>query len=185
MAEVHNNELPASTFADRIKVLIQRAGSATEIARRCGFSEGVVRSWRDGHTDPSRARCVTLAKTLGVSLVWLVAGEGQILADPSADTREDGSSLREEVAGRGSRLGMAASTLQASGHAVDSERLAVAMKVLQSNLALANSSLRMVDNTDLLADLYDILGPRGVMSDAEAMVSFNERLGRRLGSANA
>ncbi|MHC1480740.1 helix-turn-helix domain-containing protein [Frateuria aurantia] len=185
MAEVLNSDIPATTFADRIKVLIQRAGSATEIARRCGFSEGVVRSWRDGHTDPSRARCVTLAKTLGVSLVWLVAGEGQILADPSADVREGGSSLRDEVAGRGGRLGAAASALQVSGHAVDSERLSVAMKVLQSNLALANSSLRMVDNTDLLADLYDLLGPHGVLTDAEAMVAFNERLARRLGSAAA
>src|SRR3569623_1994831 len=70
-----------STFADRIKLLIQRVGSATEIARMCGFSEGVVRSWRDGNTDPSRARCVTLARTLGISLVWLVAGEGAILPD--------------------------------------------------------------------------------------------------------
>src|SRR3569623_1479209 len=70
-----------STFADSIKLLIERGGSATEIARRCGFSLGVVRSWRDGNTDPSRARCVTLARTLGISLVWLVAGEGAILPD--------------------------------------------------------------------------------------------------------
>src|SRR5690606_19011522 len=71
------------TFADRIRLLIQRVGSATEIARMCGFSEGVVRSWRDGNTDPSRARCVTLARTLGISLVWLVAGEGSIQIDPT------------------------------------------------------------------------------------------------------
>ena len=70
-----------STFAERIKLLIQRVGSATEIARMCGFSEGVVRSWRDGNTDPSRARCVTLARTLGISLVWLVAGEGAIMPE--------------------------------------------------------------------------------------------------------
>src|SRR5512142_1166364 len=79
----------AETFAERIKVLIQRVGSVTEIARMCGFSEGVVRSWRDGNTDPSRARCVTLARTLGISLVWLVAGEGAIQIDPTTNTRDD------------------------------------------------------------------------------------------------
>lgn len=72
------NQPASNSFADRIKLLIQRVGSATEIARMCGFSEGVVRSWRDGNTDPSRARCVTLARTLGISLVWLVAGEGSL-----------------------------------------------------------------------------------------------------------
>jgi ribosome-binding protein aMBF1 (putative translation factor) len=78
--------LPETNFSDRIKLLIQRIGSVTQIARMCGFSEGVVRSWRDGNTDPSRARCVTLARTLGISLVWLVAGEGSILADPIVAT---------------------------------------------------------------------------------------------------
>ena len=34
-------------------------------------SEGVVRSWRDGNTDPSRARCVTLARTLSMRTGWL------------------------------------------------------------------------------------------------------------------
>ena len=88
MQKISINE-SSSTFADRIKVLIQRVGSVTEIARMCGFSEGVVRSWRDGNTDPSRARCVTLAKTLGISLVWLVAGEGTIQTTDAMSSGED------------------------------------------------------------------------------------------------
>ena len=176
---------PGSTFADRIKLLIQRVGSATEIARLCGFSEGVVRSWRDGNTDPSRARCVTLARTLGISLVWLVAGEGAILPDVdqiggdeqfTSDTTHrmrlrasDGptASLGETVAG------------------VDSQRLNAAMRILQSELDLAGNPLSMAENTDLLAILYDALGPGGTRVDTDAMLSFNRQLSERIRRATA
>lgn len=89
MTKHHPVPATCESFADRIKVLINRVGSVTEIARRCGFSEGVVRSWRDGNTDPSRGRCVTLARTLGISLVWLVAGEGVVQADVPNAARDD------------------------------------------------------------------------------------------------
>lgn len=170
---------PAGTFADRIKVLIQRVGSVTEIARMCGFSEGVVRSWRDGNTDPSRARCVTLAKTLGISLVWLVAGEGSIQADAIASGDElpnaEASANRHR-----SKLRTAADTLHASGVAMDPHRLNTALRILQSELDLAESRLTLADNADMLADLYEILGPGGTDVDATAMVSFNQRLHERV-----
>jgi ribosome-binding protein aMBF1 (putative translation factor) len=170
------------TFADRIKVLIQQVGSVTEIARMCGFSEGVVRSWRDGHTDPSRARCVTLARTLGISLVWLVAGEGAMLADPSVNTTTDDQTSTEAVQTNRhrSKLHTAASTLQSSGMAVDTERLDVAMKILQSELALGGNQLSLTDSADLLAELYGILGPSGQGVDVSAMVAFNHRLAERI-----
>jgi hypothetical protein len=175
--ETPADEIPAAgnTFASRIKLLIQRVGSATEIARKCGFSEGVVRSWRDGHTDPSRGRCVTLAKTLGISLVWLVAGEGPIQLDPATGGNDDAQTSAESF----SRTGR----LRNSGtHAgtVDSQRLAAAMKILQSNLQLAESRLSLSENTDLLAELYDAMGPNGVIDDAEAMVAFNQHLSERI-----
>lgn len=171
---------PAGTFSDRIKLLIQRVGSATEIARMCGFSEGVVRSWRDGNTDPSRARCVTLARTLGISLVWLVAGEGAIQSDPSANSPDE--QYTELVTARPrARLGSATvSMLPAPDNGVDSQRLNTAMKILQSELELAGSPLTLADNTDMLTDLYDILGPGGLSVDTSAMVTFNQRLTKRI-----
>src|ERR1700744_4705930 len=140
----HLVEAPSGTFADRIKVLIQRVGSVTEIARMCGFSEGVVRSWRDGNTDPSRARCVTLAKTLGISLVWLVAGEGTIQTTDSMSSGEDQTSAETLANRHRSKLGTGA------------------------------------DTPDMLADLYEILGPGGTDVDATAMVGFNQRLHERV-----
>ncbi|GLQ92957.1 helix-turn-helix domain-containing protein [Dyella acidisoli] len=173
-------EPTTTTFADRIKVLIQRVGSVTEIARMCGFSEGVVRSWRDGNTDPSRARCVTLARTLGISLVWLVAGEGSMM-DPSAVVPDDmkGTNSSETIASRHrSKLRTAADTLEADS--VDVQRLNTALRILQSELDLADSHLTLAENSDMLAQLYNILGPGGNDVDAAAMVAFNHRLAERL-----
>jgi hypothetical protein len=179
-AQPDGTSIPTNTFAGRVKLLIQQVGSATEIARKCGFSEGVVRSWRDGHTDPSRGRCVTLAKTLGISLVWLVAGEGPIQADPLASSNDDSMlGTSAELLSR-SRLRSASASLHTNGNAVDPQRLAAAMKILQSNLQLADSRLSLADNTDLLAELYSVLGPGGVSDDPDSLVSFNQHLSDRI-----
>jgi hypothetical protein len=175
------HSVPVGNFSDRIKLLIQRVGSATEIARMCGFSEGVVRSWRDGNTDPSRARCVTLARTLGISLVWLVAGEGAIQIDAGANGRDDQYSTDTVSARHRAKLtSTAVAALPAQGNGVDGQRLNTAMKILQSELELADSRLTLADNTDMLADLYEILGPGGHNVDTRAMVTFNHRLADRI-----
>ncbi|WP_049620709.1 helix-turn-helix domain-containing protein [Frateuria defendens] len=178
------------SFSDRIRLLIQRVGSATEIARLCGFSEGVVRSWRDGNTDPSRARCLKLARTLGISLVWLVAGEGSMLQrdlDTGAD--ETGSELvttsRLRSSGRTGETAAAASFTTSGGVAgMDPDRLSAAMRILQSELELAGSPLPLAESSDLLSELYEILGP-GNQVDAIAMLRFNQRLAERIGRSQA
>lgn len=166
----------AGSFAERIKLLIHRVGSATEIARRCGFSEGVVRSWRDGNTDPSRARCVTLARTLGISLVWLVAGEGALQVDPTASNTDDQYSS-EKLAPHRPRPGAGDPTVST---VVDAQRLDTAVRILQSELNLAGSQLSLSDNTDLLTQLYEILAPGGSHVDPLAMVTFNHQLAERI-----
>ena len=144
----------------------------------CGFSEGVVRSWRDGNTDPSRARCVTLARTLGISLVWLVAGEGTLQIDPTVPTLDDQYSSENVTSHRPrNRLG---AQRHAESAAVDTQRLNTAMRILQSELSLAGSQLSMSENTDLLTQLYEILGPGGSHVDPLAMVTFNHRLAERI-----
>lgn len=173
------NPQAAETFAERIKLLILRVGSATEIARMCGFSEGVVRSWRDGNTDPSRARCVTLAKTLGISLIWLVAGEGTLQIDPHAGMDDQYSSEKVTSHHRThGRVGLTHS--HAAPTAVDAQRLDTAARILQSELNLADSHLSLSENTDLLTQLYEMLGPGGSHVDPLAMVAFNQQLAERI-----
>lgn len=172
-----------STFADRIKLLIQRVGSATEIARMCGFSEGVVRSWRDGNTDPSRARCVTLARTLGISLVWLVAGEGALQVDPTLSSSDDNQFTSETTRARWHSGPVHALTTTALAHTdagVDPHRLNTAMQILQSELQLAGSAMTLADNTDLLSELYEVLGANGESVNAMAMLKFNHALTARI-----
>jgi transcriptional regulator with XRE-family HTH domain len=182
--QITESEAPSATFADRIALLIKRVGSATQIARMCGFSEGVVRSWRDGNTDPSRARCLTLARTLGVSLVWLVAGEGSMQIDPTVRTQEDQRSGEIAVNRAASaHLSHNGATAMSPGGSVDSERLGVAMRLLQSELELSEGGLNLADNMAMLAELYEIVGPGGTQTDATAMVAFNHRLAQRIQQA--
>jgi transcriptional regulator with XRE-family HTH domain len=174
------NPLATETFAERIKLLIQRVGSATEIARACGFSEGVVRSWRDGNTDPSRARCVTLARTLGISLVWLVAGEGTLQVDSTHAGAEEQYSSEKAASHRShSRVGSTHNHAVITT-AVDAQRLDTAVRILQSELNLADSHLSLSENTDLLSQLYEMLGPGGSHVDPLAMVTFNHQLAERI-----
>ena len=174
-----------STFAERIKLLIQRVGSATEIARMCGFSEGVVRSWRDGNTDPSRARCVTMARTLGISLIWLVAGEGVLQIDPAATSTDDVQYSSETASPQRARRIHHAHHLAVVDGQMNPRRLNTAMQVLQSELELADSSLSLADNTDLLSHVYQLLGTDGSTVDATAMVKFRRQLAERVHQSKA
>lgn len=66
----------ASTFSGRIAHLIRLAGNASAFARMCGISESVVRKWRDGLSEPSRLYLERIVRYAGVSVEWLVTGEG-------------------------------------------------------------------------------------------------------------
>src|SRR5690348_7575331 len=178
-------QVSGGTFADRIRLLIQRVGSATEIARMCGFSEGVVRSWRDGNTDPSRARCVTLARTLGISLVWLVAGEGAILADVDQSGFDEQTTSDTTQRPRTRMDGATGHVLEIQGAGMDTQRLNAAMRILQSELELTGQRLSLADHSDLLAKLYEAVGPGGMRVDTDAMLSFNRQLAERIGRASA
>jgi len=176
------NSNAGATFAQRVKTVIGMVGSVSEIARRCGFSEGVVRSWRDGHTDPSRARCVTMAKTLGISLVWLVAGEGSMEIDGA--TRESGrlaSRSGEAYERTGpSRVLAADGSTEIGG--LDADRLASAVKLLKSNVELAGGNFELPKNADLLSELYDILGQANEPVYTDMIVAFNHKVGERIRS---
>ncbi|GAA0901927.1 hypothetical protein GCM10009552_05290 [Rothia nasimurium] len=167
---------PTSSFASRVRQVIKMSGSVSEIARRCGFSEGVVRSWRDGNTDPSRGRCVTMAKTLGLSLVWLAAGEGPMMLDGNTDDLTTRTETSESV--RDGREGRELHGLGST--AVDGSRLAAAMKLLQSDIEMTGSRFSPVRHADLVAEMYSIIGRSGEPDYADRMVAFRHTLISRI-----
>lgn len=69
------DEANLDRFSQRMIVLINSFGSLAEVARKCGFAESTVKKWADGISDPSRGRCIALARGTGASLLWIVAGE--------------------------------------------------------------------------------------------------------------
>lgn len=169
---------PAGTsFSDRIQLLIDHAGSATKVARMCGFSEGVVRSWRDGHSDPSRARCVILARTFDISLIWLITGEGPMHVAPQS--HQDGVRDAGLVAGEPAAANSPGPQVVHDA-GMDAPRLNAAVQILQSAFELSGNRLDLSENTAALIEVYGMLGPGGGVASSSALVDFNLRLAERI-----
>jgi hypothetical protein len=175
------NDVPSMTAASqsglaaRMRLLIRTEGSMASIARRCGFSEGAVRSWRDGQSDISRERCVVLARTLNVSLIWLITGEGPMRPDAVDEARVP--TTRQAVSA------VAQTTSQPDGidsrstrPAVDSRVLAAALRLLQSYVGLLGGSLNPMQRADVLAELYDILRGSGEPGYIDRLIAFHSTL---------
>lgn len=62
-------------FIDRINRLIADAGGQSALARRAGLSLGAIQRYMKGG-EPTRGALIRLAESCGVSLGWLVYGDG-------------------------------------------------------------------------------------------------------------
>lgn len=67
-------------FGSRVTALVSRYGGTRAFARKVGVSEAVVRKWKSNISDPSREHVVAIADAYDVSLEWLAAGRGPMLA---------------------------------------------------------------------------------------------------------
>jgi transcriptional regulator with XRE-family HTH domain len=76
-----------STFGDRLAGAREAAGlSQADLAQRLGVRDKTVAAWENDATDPRANRLQMLAGMLGVSIRWLLTGEGEGLEKP-ADQR--------------------------------------------------------------------------------------------------
>jgi len=68
----------AATFGDRLAAAREAAGlSQKAMAERLGVKMGTYRNWEDDASEPRANRLTLLAGMLGVSMRWLMTGEGQ------------------------------------------------------------------------------------------------------------
>lgn len=77
-------------FAERIKKAMDHAnmeGSQREIAKRMGVSASTINNWLTGEKLPSHKTAIQVARQLGVSLVWLMSGDGPMVQEESVEAR--------------------------------------------------------------------------------------------------
>lgn len=70
--DIHQDGFPA-----RLRQAIARFGSVTALARAIDRSDGAIRKWLRGASEPNVSDLRTIATATGVNVEWLVTGQGE------------------------------------------------------------------------------------------------------------
>ncbi|RYH10065.1 helix-turn-helix domain-containing protein [Tropicimonas sp. IMCC6043] len=75
-----------ATFGDRVAGAREALGlDQTDLARRLGVKVKTVRGWENDLSEPRANKLQMLSGVLGVSLMWLLNGEGDGLTGPAEE----------------------------------------------------------------------------------------------------
>jgi transcriptional regulator with XRE-family HTH domain len=106
----YSNE--SATFGDRVAAAREALGlSQAELARRLGVKLKTLQGWEDDLSEPRANRLSMLAGILNVSLIWLLNGEGEGLAEPGEAMPEELEGLLVELRELRGTLGRTAEKL--------------------------------------------------------------------------
>lgn len=84
----------AATFGDRLMAAREAAGiKRKKLAQQIGVKPSTLRNWEDDRSEPRANRLTVLSGILGVSLVWLMTGEGAGPVEPETDGPEEDRAL--------------------------------------------------------------------------------------------
>jgi transcriptional regulator with XRE-family HTH domain len=89
-----------ATFGDRLAAARENAQmTRTQLARRLGVKAKTIEGWENDTSEPRANRLSMLAGLLGVSIMWLINGEGEGIDNPEmeTDTNSDMASILTEV----------------------------------------------------------------------------------------
>ena len=88
-----------ATLGDRIAAAREAAGlEQKDLARRLGVGQATIQRWEEDRAEPRANRISMISGMLGVSLRWLLNGEGEGPAAPSeTDLPEEVGQLLDEV----------------------------------------------------------------------------------------
>jgi DNA-binding phage protein len=67
-------------FAERLRRCVALAGNGNELARRAGMPRRTLENYLSGDHEPRLGRIVQIARATGVSVNWLVTGDGPMMA---------------------------------------------------------------------------------------------------------
>ncbi len=85
----------AATLGDRIVAAREAVGySQKKLASRLGVKLKTVQGWEEDRTEPRANKAQMMSGILGVSLVWLLSGEGDGVLEPT-----DAPSGSEDIQG--------------------------------------------------------------------------------------
>lgn len=75
-----------TTFGDRMTGAREAAGlGQPDLAKRLGVKVKTIRAWENDQSEPRANKLGTLAGILGVSMMWLLSGQGDGPVGPDAD----------------------------------------------------------------------------------------------------
>jgi len=81
-----------ATFGDRLAAARENLGlEQAQLARKLGVKASTIANWEDDRSEPRANRVTTLAGLLGVSIKWLLSGQGDgpsIVTDEDSDTAD-------------------------------------------------------------------------------------------------
>lgn len=116
-----------ATFGDRLAAARDAAGlRQKDLAQRVGIKTSTLRNWEEDLSEPRANRLSILAGILGVSLSWLLTGEGEGVEAPHEDEIErpdlraflvELRSVRAQMAHSSERLAQLEKRLRALGAA--------------------------------------------------------------------
>ena len=90
----------AATLGDRIVAAREAVGySQKKLASRLGVKLKTVQGWEEDRAEPRANKAQMMSGSLGVSLVWLLSGEGEGVLEPTDTTSgsEDIQGILDEI----------------------------------------------------------------------------------------
>src|SRR5687768_14097156 len=77
-----------ATFAGRLKQVVDDYGSANSLAKKIGRSEGALRNWLTGKSEPTVSNLVAICRETRTRVEWLVIGRGPRLESDVSGVRD-------------------------------------------------------------------------------------------------
>jgi transcriptional regulator with XRE-family HTH domain len=129
----------SSGFAARLREVIDAYGSASGLAKAIDRSEGAVRKWLRGESEPNVTDLRCLCQQTATSIGWLVTGDG-VREAQSADVREPPSPPYQNP----------------PREQVNTQLLEGILQAVQEELRNAGLELPLLKQSMLVVTLYDL-----------------------------